>query len=66
MNVRKLKMQLMAKGMNVEQLATKMSKNRSTLYRKLSNPKAMTIKDAIEIKSVLNLTDDEARDIFFN
>ena len=66
MNVRKLKVRLMEMGMNVEQLARKMNKDRSTLYRKLADPKTMTIKDAIEIKGVLNLTNDEARDIFFN
>lgn len=65
MNVKKLKSKLMDKGMNVEELAGKMGINRSTLYRKLNNAKTMTIKDALFIKDHLNLTNNEARDIFF-
>lgn len=65
MNVNKLKSKLLEKGMNVEDLAKKIGKDRSTLYRKLANPKVMTIKDAQEIKIALDLTNNEARDIFF-
>lgn len=65
MNVKKLKSKLVEKGMNVEQLAKKIGKDRSSLYRKLADTKRMTIKDALDIKDVLDLTDTEARDIFF-
>lgn len=65
MNVKKLKSKLVEKGMNVEQLAKKIGKDRSSLYRKLADTKRMTIKDALDIKDVLNLTGNEARDIFF-
>lgn len=65
MNVKKLKSKLLDKGMNVEQLAKKIGIDRSTLYRKLANSKTMTIKDALKIKDAINLTNDDARDIFF-
>lgn len=65
MNVKKLKSKLVERGMNVEQLAKKIGKDRSSLYRKLADNKRMTIKDAQDIKGVLNLTDNDASDIFF-
>lgn len=65
MNVKKLKSVLVDAGINVETLAKEMGIDRSTLYRKLADPKRMTIKDAIFIKNALHLTDNKARDIFF-
>lgn len=65
MNVKKLKSKLLEKGMNVEDLAKKMGVDRSTLYRRLSDRKKMTIKAAQEIKDAIPLTSNEARDIFF-
>ena len=65
MNVKMLKIKLVEKEMNVEQLAKKIGKDRSSLYRKLADTKRMTIKDAQDIKAVLGLTNNDARDIFF-
>lgn len=65
MDVKALKSKLVAKGMNVEDLAKKIGLDRSSLYRKLAGQQKMTIKDAQNIKAALNLTSNEARDIFF-
>ena len=65
MNVRKLKGKMVEKGVNVESLACKMGIYRSTLYRKLNDSEKITIGDALKIKTALQLTDEEAKDIFF-
>lgn len=65
MNVRKLKGKMVEKGFNVETLAAKMGIDKSTLYRKLNEGEKFTIGDAQKVKDELELTDDEAKDIFF-
>lgn len=64
-NVNKLKGKIIENNMTVESLASKMNIDRSTLYRKLKNDgDTMLIKDAIRIVEVLNLTCEDAIDIF--
>ena len=65
MNVNKLKGKITERGLNVEKLATLIGVERSRLYRHIKNNK-LTIKEASKIKGVLELTDTEASDIFFN
>ncbi len=65
MNVRKLKGKMVEHGYNVENLAAKIGVDKSTLYRKLNEGEKITVGDAQKIKDELNLTDDEAIDIFF-
>ena len=65
MNVRKLKGKMVEKGLNAETLAAKIGVDKSTLYRKLNEGEKFTIGDAQKIKDELELTDDEAKDIFF-
>lgn len=65
MNIRKLKGKIVEKGMNVETLAGKLGVDRSTLYRKLDVGEKFTIGEAQKIKSELDLTNEEANDIFF-
>lgn len=64
MNVNKLKGKITEKGMNVEQLADAIGTHPSSLYRKLNNFDKFTIGDALKIKEVLSLNDDEACQIF--
>lgn len=59
-----LKAKLVERGMSVDQLATLLKKNRSTVYRMLNNPERITIGDAKKIKLFLNLTNEEAVIIF--
>ena len=65
MKILKLRGKMVEKGVNVESLASDMGIDRATLYRKLNDGEKFTIGDAKKIKTALNLTDEEANDIFF-
>ena len=61
-----LKGKIIEKGMNVEKVATEIGIDKSSLYRKFNdNGKNITIEEANNIKTVLNLSDVEAVAIFF-
>lgn len=64
MNMHKLRAKIIEQEMNVEELAKIIGVSPTTLYRRLRTPLKMTIGDAIKIKDVLGLTDEEALDIF--
>ena len=64
-NVNKIHAKLKELRMTVEDVAKKMGIDRSTLYRKLGNSGAgLTVKDAQAIVEILQLTQQEALDIF--
>lgn len=65
MNIKKLKGKMVEKGLNVESLATHMDIDRSTLYRKLTDAEKFTVGEVQKLKDILNLTTDDASDIFF-
>lgn len=65
MNTRKLKGKMVEKGMSTEILAAELGVTRSTVYRKLSAGKKITIGEAQKIKDALDLTNEEASEIFF-
>lgn len=64
MNVFKLKAKIVERGMGVEELAKILDMSTQTLYRKLRTPLSMTLMDAIRLKDILGLTDEEAIEIF--
>lgn len=64
MNVFKLKAKIVERGMGVEELAGILDMSTQTLYRKLRTPLSMTLMDAIRLKDILGLTDEEAIEIF--
>lgn len=64
MDINKLKGKIIEKNMNVEQLACAIGVHPSSLYRKLNNYEKITIGDAIKMKEVLSLNDNEAYQIF--
>jgi predicted transcriptional regulator len=64
MNVFKLKAKIVERGMGVEELAGILDMSTQTLYRKLRTPLSMTLLDAIRLKDILGLTDEEAIEIF--
>ena len=64
MNVNMLKGKITEKGLNVEMLANQIGINRASMYRKLGNAEKITIGEARKIKAALNLTADEATEIF--
>ena len=64
MDINKLKGKIIEKNMNVEQLASAIGVHPSSLYRKLNNYEKITIGDALKMKEVLSLNDNEAYQIF--
>lgn len=64
MNMNKLKAKIVEREMNVEELAEIIGMTGQTLYRKLRAPLKITIGEAIQMKDVLKLTDEEALEIF--
>lgn len=66
MNINKLKGKIVEKEMNIESLAFYLGINKASLYRKLNNSEKITIGEAIKMKDVLEMTDDEAYEIFLS
>lgn len=67
MNTKLLKAKLVALDHNVEWLANSMGISTSQLYRKLQNPDdSFSIKDVMNIRDILELTDEETTTIFFS
>ena len=64
MKMLKLKAKIMEKGMNVESFAIAIGMERSKLYRKLNSFEKITIGEAARMKSVLEMSDEEAIYIF--
>lgn len=64
MDILKLKGKIVEAGMNVEMVAERIGVDRSSLYRKLNNYEKLTIGEALRMKDVLGLTDEEAANIF--
>ena len=66
MNLNKLKGKIVEKGMNVEILGAMIGIERATLYRKLNNFEKITIGEAKKIKIALELSNEDAIEIFLN
>lgn len=64
MNMLKLKAKIVEKGINVETVADRIGVDRSSLYRKLNNFEKITIGEAGKLKEVLDMTNEEASEIF--
>ena len=65
-NVNKIHGKLRELGLTVADVAEQMEIDRSTLYRKLGNNGAgLTVRDAQALMIILQLTEDEALEIFF-
>ena len=64
MNVNKLKGKIIEKGKSVEILAEEVGCDRATVYRWLGNMEKVTCGAAIKIKAALDLSDEDAIDIF--
>lgn len=64
-NVNKLRGRMVELGVTVRLLAQRMGVNYSSLYRRLKEPESFTIGEATKIKSILELSSEQATDIFF-
>jgi len=66
LNVNKLKGKIVENEMNITTLAKRMGIDRATLYRKINRDgETFTIKVVNLIVKILNLTTEEAMEIFF-
>lgn len=66
MDVIGLRKKMLDENINPEGLADKIGCDRSTIYRVMKNPEKMTIGMAGKIKDALNMTKQEAREIFLD
>ena len=66
MNLNKLKAKIVENGTNVEAVADFIGVDRSSMYRKLNNFDKITIGEASKLKEFLNMTNEEATDIFLS
>ena len=66
MNLNKLKAKIVENGTNVEAVADFIGVDRSSMYRKLNNFDKITIGEASKLKEFLNMTNEEASDIFLS
>lgn len=66
MDIQKLKDKIAEKGLKVEEVASELNIDRSSLYRKLNNAEKITIGEARKMKKALNLSDAEACQIFLS
>lgn len=66
-NINKLRGKIVENGLTIEQLATEIGVDRSTMYRKMnSNGDNFSVKEACLIVEVLKLSKNEAVAIFFD
>lgn len=66
MNINKLKGRIVEKGLDVPAVAKMIGIDRSSMYRKLNNAEKITIGEARKIKTALELSNEDACDIFLN
>lgn len=65
LNHRKLKAKIIERGFTIEIISQAMKMHKATFYRKLAN-NSFLIRETDELKNILRLTNDEAKDIFFD
>lgn len=66
MNTTLLTEKVLEKGMEFSKIARLLGIDKMTLYRKLANYEPVTIREAEILKDLLDLTNLEALEIFFN
>lgn len=64
-NVEMLKRKMKDKKITVNEMSKEIGVNPSTLYRKLSAAEKITIKEAVKIAEILELTVADTEEIFF-
>ena len=65
-NIKKLRAAMLETDISIEELASKMNVDKSTIYRKFAdNGQSITLREADLIKSTLGLSVEEASSIFF-
>lgn len=65
MNANKFKYFVAERGMTLNELASKIGMNNSTLYRKMNGISDFKRNEILECAKILKITEDELLDIFF-
>lgn len=65
MNVIKLKETIIRRAISMKELSERMDMSEWECYRKLNNYEKLTVGEVIKLKEILNLSNSEAREIFF-
>lgn len=66
MKLNKLRAKIVEMNMNVATLAELIEVDRATLYRKLNDAERFTVGDVRKMKEALQMTNEEACDIFLD
>lgn len=64
MNAFKLRAKIVEQNITMEALAKQIGISTTTLYRKVKYPLRLTLLEVITLKDILDMTDEEAIDIF--
>ena len=64
MDMNKLNVKIIESGMTIDEVAASIGISGLSLYFKMKRPMAMTVGDAIRLKNALNMSNQEAKDIF--
>ena len=64
MNAFKLRAKIVEQNITMEVLAKQIGISTTTLYRKVKYPLRLTLLEVIKLKDILDMTDEEAIDIF--
>lgn len=65
MNANKFKYFVAERGLTLNELASKMGMNNSTLYRKMKGISDFTRDEILDCAKILKISEDELLDIFF-
>ena len=65
-NINKMKGKITENGYNMKTLSKELGMCEITLRRKINNKSEITIAESLKIKDILNLTDKEYTELFFN
>lgn len=66
MNAIELKGKIVEKKISVATISDLMNIHESSLYRKINGCEELTVHDVMRLKEILDLTNDEASDIFLS
>lgn len=64
-NSNALKSVLIKRGLNIEWLAAQLGYTPANMYKKLSGETRITLNEVVEIREILNLDDEQTKEIFF-
>lgn len=64
-NSNALKSVLVKSGHNIEWLADQLGYTPANMYKKLSGETRITLNEVVQIRDILNLSDEQTKEIFF-